>query len=49
MDHGRVTTKTSRATRRRYMVIRDPVPEVQFRYEEADTRSMLGMRAGMTV
>ena len=46
--------RTSRATRRRHMVIRDPVPEVQFRDEEADIRvlfSLLGMRAraGMTV
>ena len=29
--------KTNRVTRRGYMVIRDPVPEVQFCYEEADT------------
>ena len=29
------------ATRRSYMVIRDPVPEVQFRDEEADTRIVL--------
>ena len=33
--------KTSRATRRRHIVIRDPVPEVQFSDEEADTRIAL--------
>ena len=33
--------RTSRATGRRHMVIRDPVPEVQFRDEEADTRIVL--------
>ena len=36
--------KTSRATKRRHMVIRDPVPEVQFRDEEADTRIVLHAR-----
>ena len=36
--------KTSRATRRRHMVIRDPVPEVQFHDEEADTRIVLHVR-----
>ena len=30
--------KTSRATRRRHIVVRDPFPEVQFRDEEAETR-----------
>ena len=36
--------KTSRATKRRHMVIRDPVPEVQFRDEEADTPIVLHAR-----
>ena len=36
--------KTSRATKRRHMVIRDPVPEVQFRDEEADTPILLHAR-----
>ena len=36
--------KTSRATKRRHMVIRDPVPEVQFRDEEADTPIVLHTR-----
>ena len=33
--------KTSRATRRKHMVIDDPVPEVRFSDEEADTRVVL--------
>ena len=36
--------RTSRAARRRHMVIRDPVPEVQFRDEEADTPIVLHAR-----
>ena len=36
--------RTSRATGRRHMVIRDPVPEVQFRDEEADTPIVLHAR-----
>ena len=36
--------RTSRATRRRHMVIRDPVPEAQFRDEEADTPIVLHAR-----
>ena len=36
--------RTSRATGRRHMVIRDPVPEVQFRNEEADTPIVLHAR-----
>ena len=36
--------RTIRATGRRHMVIRDPVPEVQFRDEEADTPIVLHAR-----
>ena len=36
--------RISRATKRRLMVIRDPVPEVQFRDEEADTPIVLHVR-----
>ena len=36
--------KTSRATRRRHIVIGDPVPEVQFSDEEADTTIFLHAR-----
>ena len=36
--------RTSRATGSRHMVIRDPVPEVQFRDEEADTPIVLHAR-----
>ena len=36
--------KTSRATRRRHIVIGDPVPEVQFSDEEADTTIVLHAR-----
>ena len=40
----RVTqSKTSRANRRRHMVIRDPIPEVQFCAGEVDTR--IGLHA----
>ena len=35
---------TSLATRRRHMVIRDPVPEVQFRDEKTDTCIVLYCR-----
>ena len=38
------SSKTSRATRRRHMMVRDPVPEVQFRDEEADTPIVLHPR-----
>ena len=46
LNHGLpvLQSKTSRAKRRRHMVIRDPVPEVQFRDGEADTRIVLHAR-----
>ena len=40
----RVTAKSSQATRRRHIVVRDPFPEVQFRDEEAETRIVLHAR-----
>ena len=43
LNHGLpvLQSKTSRANRRRHMVIRDPIPEVQFCDGEVDTRIVL--------
>ena len=41
---GSWTCDNRRPVERRYMVIRDAVPEVQFHYEEADRRIVLHAR-----